>query len=292
MLNNIDLVTVTCERDRGIQQLQSYSISLMLTDPCNHYVIVEDNNVNMETWYNMLIPYYTKHQLHLISGRSLLPLECYANDSRKTNGWHRSAVLKLLAVKKIQSDKYLILDSKNFFVHPQTLNDWPLKDGNGIIDKYDTHGWDEIDKFCSDNRIPIPDNVYNSSTPFIVNTNVVKKIIEFDFLSLFFDKKGWWSSEIFLYSIFTQYAGNKLKTGSTPNLTFWNTERLLTTETLTDCYTWPNMRTFGLHRHIIELGTDLSEFVDFLVGIGFDKNIVENALTQYKQHTTIKTIYK
>jgi hypothetical protein len=280
MLNNIDLVTVTCARDIGIQQLQSYSIDLMLTDPCNHYVIVEDN-LNIETWYDTLIPYYTKHQLHLISGGSLLPPECYVNDSRKKNGWHRSAVLKLLAVKKIQSDKYLILDSKNFFVHPQSVNDWPLEDGNGIIDKYDSNGWDEIDKFCLDNHIPVPDNVYNSSTPFIVSTNVVKKIIEFDFLPLFFDKKDWWSSEIFLYSIFTQWAGNKLKSTPTPNLTFWNTERLLNTETLTDCYTWPNMRTFGLHRHVIELGTDLTEFIDFLVGIGFDKNIVENTLTQY-----------
>ena len=187
MLNNIDLVTITCTRDRGIQELQSYSIDLMLTEPCNHYIIVEDNNLSLEAWHGMLRPYYTRHHLHLIPGNSLLSPECYVNDSNRKNGWHRSAVLKLLAAKKIQSKKYLILDSKNFFVRQQSLDDWPLEDGNGIIDKYNSYGWDEVDEFCLKNNIPIPKEVYNSSTPFIVDTAIVKKLNEFDILTLFFD---------------------------------------------------------------------------------------------------------
>ena len=112
MLTNTDLVTITCTRDRGIQELQSYSLDLMVMDPCNHYVVVEDGKVSMEQWRTMLSPYYTRHHLHLISGTSLLSSEYYVDDSKIKNGWHRSAVLKLLIADKIQSNKYLIIDSK------------------------------------------------------------------------------------------------------------------------------------------------------------------------------------
>ena len=57
MLTNTDLVTITCTRDRGIQELQSYSLDLMVMDPCNHYVVVEDGKVSMEQWRTMLSPY-------------------------------------------------------------------------------------------------------------------------------------------------------------------------------------------------------------------------------------------
>jgi len=282
MHNNIDLVTVTCTRDRGIQQLQSYSIDLMLTAPCDHYILIEDNQLGLQAWYDTLSPYYTHHRLHLIAGNSLLPPDCYANDSRRKNGWHRSAVLKLLAATKVQSEKYLMLDSKNFFVHPQLLDDWPITDGNGIVEDYDNRGWVEIDKFCISNNIPIPKKVYNSSTPFMVDTAIVREIVKHDILALFFDKKEWWSSEIFLYSIFSQYAGNQLQSRSVPNVTFWNTERNLDKSTLTDVHTWPNMRTFGIHRDVCRLGKDLTEFIYFLNEIGFDRNTVENMLTQYE----------
>jgi len=278
----MDLVTITCTRDRGIQKLQSYSLDLMVTTTCNHYVIVEDNNVSLEDWYSMLAPYYMHHRLHLIPGTSLLSSEYYVNDSTIKNGWHRSAVLKLLIATQIQSEKYLILDSKNFFVHKQSLNDWPLQDGNGIVEQCDSYGWNEVDEFSLKNNLVIPEKVYNSSTPFMVNTSIVKEIIKFDILPLFFNKQKVWSSELFLYSIFTQRAGNKLTLDSVPNVTFWNTERKLDTETLTDIYTWPNMRAFGLHRDLLKNKTDLSDFVEFLDKIGFDKKTVEHTLEQYK----------
>ena len=289
MLNNTDLVTITYSQDRGIQMLQSYSVNLMVIEPCNHYVIVEDNKISIEEWHALLSPYYTQHTLHLISGRELLPDEYYINDSRIKNGWHRSAVLKLLIAKKIQSDKYLILDSKNIFICKQILNNCPLIEGNGLpVDSiYNslTPIWPEFDDFCIKNSIRKPDKVYDSATPFMVFTNVVKKIIEFDFLPLFFNKKNWWSSELYLYSVLSQHYGNNLKSEPCTNVTFWNTERPLTKDVLTDIYTWPNMRTIGLHRDVLKLNINLTEFTEFLVEIGFDKKIVENTLTCYKKDT-------
>ena len=238
MLNNTDLVTITYSQDCGIQMLQSYSVNLMVTAPCNHYVIVEDNKISIEEWHALLSPYYIRHTLHLISGRELLSDEYYINDSRIKNGWHRQSALKLLIAKKIQSGKYLILDSKNIFICNQTLNDWPLSEGNGLLVdstyKSLTPMWPELDEFLIKNNIRKPDNVYDAATPFMVLTDVVKKVIKFDFLPLFFNKKNWWASEFFLYSVLSQHYGNNIKSVPVPNVTFWNTERTLTNDVLTE----------------------------------------------------------
>jgi len=283
MLNNVDLVTITCARDFSIQQLQSYSMELMLTEPCDHYIVVEDSKLDLETWHNMLDQYYVRHRLHLISGTSLISSAGYANDSYKKNGWHRSAVLKLLISKHIQSKKYLILDSKNFFVHSQTLMDWPIQDGNGLVTKYNCHGWTEIEEFCLKHSLPLPSEVYMSAMPFMVDTDIVKEIVKYDIETLFFDKQQWWSSEVLIYSIFTQHAGNQLQPQLVPNVTFWNTERQLSIETLKDIHNWTNMRSFGLHRHVVDLGTDLHDLTEFLIELGFDRKTVENTLEQYRQ---------
>ena len=83
----------------------------------------------------------------------------------------------------------------------------------------------------------------------------------------------------------SQHYGNNLKSEPCTNVTFWNTERPLTQDVLTDIFTWPNIRTFGLHRDVLKLNINLTEFTEFLVEIGFDKKIVENTLTCYKKDT-------
>jgi hypothetical protein len=259
----------------------------MVTDPCNHYVIVEDNKASMQEWRTRLSPYYTRHHLQLISGTELLSSEHYNNESKIKNGWHRQAVLKLLIADKIQSKKYLILDSKNFFVHNQSLNDWPLQEGNGIVEVCDSYSWKEVDDFCLKNNILMPKEVYSQSTPYMVDTAIVKELIKFDILPLFFNKLGWWSSEFFLYSVFAQHVGNRLKSEPVPNITFWNTERKIDIATINDVYTWPNMKTFGLHRDILKLDIDITALVEFLIKIGFNGNIIKTALKQYKQDVKI-----
>jgi hypothetical protein len=259
----------------------------MLEKSCNHYVIIEDSKLDLKTWHDILSPYYKHHHLHLISGASLLPLDCYDRDTYKKNGWHRSMLCKLLVAKTIQSKKYLILDSKNFFVRKQSLDDWPIEDGNGIIEEYNHFGWAEVDEFCLQNNINIPKIVYSATTPFMVDTALVREMIKFDILPLFLNKAEQWSSEFFLYSIFSQHAGNQLEFKYVTNVTFWSNENTLDIETLTDMYNWPNMRMFGLHRNFLKTKTDLTELVDFLVGVGLERNMLDTTLTQYKQDTAV-----
>jgi hypothetical protein len=280
-----DLVTITCTRDRGIQRLQSYSLDLMIKDPCDHYVVIEDRGLTLDEWQKILSPYYTRHRLHLIP--SMIPEKYYPS----TNGWTRQQVLKLLIAEKINGKRYLLLDSKNFFVHNQSLSQWPVNNGNGIIQSYNSFDWEEINEFCAKHNIPISKEIYMSCTPFVCDTHLVKEILKFDIFPLFFEKKNWWSSEILLYSIFSQFFGNTLKKiEHVPNVTFWSSERVLSTETLRDIYSWPDLRMFGLHRAMIYLKIDLFEFIRFLIDIGYDRDIVTSSLKTYKQDNFLKII--
>jgi hypothetical protein len=47
------------------------------------------------------------------------------------------------------------------------------------------------------------------------------------------------------------------------------------------------MKMFGLHRDVLKLKTDLTALINFLVKIGFNKNLVKNTLKKYEQDIKI-----
>ena len=282
------LVTIACSRDRAIQELQSYSIDKFIKDPCEHIIVIEDNKISYDEWYAMLSPYYTKHKLILL--KTLLSKDTYANDSVIKNGWHRSIFLKLLVANTVTTSRYLVLDSKNFFINSVILDEWPCNEGNHLVEQLHLNrklsngrSWPEFFQFADKHNIPITDNAYSTTTPFMFNTTIVREILTLDDLyPLFFNREGW-ASEFFLYSIYTQNQGNQLVNGPAVNVTFWNTERKLNNKTLTDIYSWPNLKSIGLHRDIIAHNTDLTELYNFLDSINFDSDVVVKCLTQYRK---------
>ena len=58
------LVTVTCNKERHMMVLQAESIQKFLA-PCKHWVIVNEFNVNVDAWKELLTPYYTNHELEI-----------------------------------------------------------------------------------------------------------------------------------------------------------------------------------------------------------------------------------
>jgi len=291
-MNDVTLVTITCSRDRAIQKLQSYTIDKFINEPCNHIVIIEDDQVSFNEWYAELSPYYTKHKLILLN--TLLDKNSYRNDTKKKNGWHRSALLKLMVANQVHTDRYLLLDSKNFFIKPVNLDEWPCVEGNYLVEPLQIDGrlangrvWPNLFEFGKQHNIQIPKNTYSTTTPFIVNTNIVKNLIDLDVKSLFLNNLGW-SSELFLYSVYTQHLGNELKNGPTVNVTFWNDERTADLETLTDIFSWPNIKSFGVHRDFMRLNLDLTEMYNFLESIDFDKQLVETCFGQHQKDLNVK----
>ena len=281
------LVTITCSRDRSMQKLQSYTIDKFVQGACNHIIIVEDNKIPLSEWQTELAPFYNKHHLMLLD--TLLDNDSYQNDSVKKNGWHRSALLKLMAAEHVNTEKYLLLDSKNFFVRQVNLDSWPCDEGNHLVEPLHSNGqlsngrsWPNLFQFGKKHSIPITKNTYSTTTPFMVKTNTVKNLLKLDIASLFLNNTGW-SSELFLYSVYAQYLGTKLINGPTVNVTFWNNERTADIKTLTDIFSWTHVLMFGIHRDFMRINFDLTKLYNFLEFIDFDKQLVQTCFDQYRK---------
>lgn len=287
-MNDVTLVTITCSRDQFIQELQSCSIDKFVKDPCEHVIIIEDDKISYDEWHTMLSPYYTRHKLILL--KTLLGEGTYINDSVTKNGWHRSAILKLLVANSVSTSRYLVLDSKNFFVNPVVLDQWPCDEGNHLVEQLHVNNklsngqsWPNLFQYVKEHSITLPNNTYSTTTPFMVKTRLVQELLNIgDVPALFLNNTGW-SSELFLYSVYTQHVGNKLIAGPTVNLTFWNTERTADYATLTDIASWPGLLSLGLHRDFMIKNSDLTELYTFLESRGFNRLLVEQCLTQYRK---------
>ena len=283
MGNDHALVTVVCDRDQAILELQCYSINKFIEQPCDHYIVIENSDMSVQQWHDILAPHYRRHRLILVG--KLLPDTAYQNDSSTKNGWHRSALLKLLVANNITQSKYLILDSKNFFIKSLDLNDWPCAEGNNLIAEIDkvTPYWPNLDQFCKDLGIIKPKQTWSSSTPFMVKTDTVKQLIQYKKLYSMFLSNFGWSSELLLYSVFAQHLGSELTHGVTPNITFWEDESTLDRNTLENFYNWPDIKSLGLHRYAFEFNQDLSDLINWLVDLGFDKTFIVDCLNRYQQ---------
>lgn len=123
-----DLVTVTYNRERGQMRLQAASIQRFLR-PCRHWVIINEPNADLNIWRRYLEPYYTEHELVLVSLEDL-------SLGTEYPGRLRQQACKLLISKRIQQD-YLCLDTKNFFVKPAGLIEWNRYMGNGKLEFVD-----------------------------------------------------------------------------------------------------------------------------------------------------------
>jgi hypothetical protein len=120
----MDLLTVTCDRDFQLMLLQAESIHKFV-NPCVHWVIINEESVDIEYWHTALKPYYTRHTLKLLTLKDFKPII-------SPHGWVRQQVLKLRIAEYTDND-YLILDTKFFFLKPTDLSFWENKLGDGNL---------------------------------------------------------------------------------------------------------------------------------------------------------------
>jgi hypothetical protein len=109
--------------------LQAESV-LNFLEPCTHWVIVNEKNVDVHAWHDVLKPYYKYHTLYVIPRRFLIddPL------MDELSGHATQQVLKMLVSRLVQKD-YLLLDAKNFFVQPFKLSAYDDLIGSGYLEK-------------------------------------------------------------------------------------------------------------------------------------------------------------
>lgn len=191
----MELVTVVCKRDINEIMLQAHSIDKYVEKPVKHWVIVEDNSLSLVEWEDILSPFYTKHELNL--SFSIRDNRDEEFSAPFTYGWRRQQVLSFAASKLVTSERYLSLDSKNFFVRTIDFDDLPLRHGSGryrdtkevmtVPRLHVMRNW--LLYISQETGLPIPDKFCGGAceSPFVMNTEISRKIYdEIDIEKMFF----------------------------------------------------------------------------------------------------------
>lgn len=193
----MDILTVTCLRDLNDFLLQAESIQRFVKNKCRHIVYVNEpkDQLDKKFWETKLKPYYTKHDLLLVFPE----FNTYAPNS--DSGYIKQQFYKLEAAKYF-TKKYLVLDSKNFFVKPCETTMWESQIGSGIIAEINTNDfWYPVFNTYAE-KLQITEKLtkfWAIQTPFVIDPAVISDIKTT--LDMFFVENAGLYSEFIFYSL-------------------------------------------------------------------------------------------
>jgi hypothetical protein len=191
MLQNI--VTVTFKDDFKYLLLQAESIKKYLSSdvPFTHWVIINDSDINDITPYELeLKKYYDNTMCELkifqqpfFENKFITKSLDGDRNIYELSGSYSQQICKLEIAKLIKND-YLVLDSKNFFIRPVSLQFWEKRIGCGeYIDVKINYFWKKcVEEYCEKINMTVPDYVCNPATPFKIK--MYDDMLNADFKSL------------------------------------------------------------------------------------------------------------
>ena len=271
-----DLVTLTCNKERHLLLLQAESIQKFL-EPCIHWIVVNEKNVNIESWEEILNPFYDKHELQILTQEMLF------ENKENIHGFNTQQVCKL-AIAKLIKDDYLILDSKNLFIKPTSIKEWDDIIGSGIIEFIDEPP-EDYEKYqpyrrgndkAWTNAIAQYKNMLNVEpsyflmpiTPFKIEYDILEKSNLLDdifYKLLFVDNKivRYGASEFILYSFLANHKiipgkntiidHSSIKSSTLSHLHFeWYVKDIVTFEHFNTKMSNLNLKVLGIHRNFLK----------------------------------------
>jgi len=282
-----DVVTVSQLSDLNQLLFQAHSIDLFVTNPITHWIIVQDQS-DLEIWREKLTPFYHRHTLKL--SPTLLPETHYHRPDR--HGYRRQQLLKLMASQLISNERYMVLDSKNFFWRQQSLSNWPCLNGRPIITDVCATGprqtWlDSVAKILGLNSTS---HTYEVLTPFVMNTVIAQHCVSFDIDYLFNEVSkpfDYWESEFIFYSLIAHNFYNcitaaEITAKSDLSLadTYYITQADIEHNMLDKWYSVPTNLISAVHRDVVQsLSHDQRlTLIQWFVNKGFDVNIASQSL--------------
>jgi hypothetical protein len=271
------LLTIACERDKKQLLMQAESIMLFLK-PCTHYVVINEENPNLQEWEDLLSIYYTNHKLVILH----YPLDTYIprwKDGMNYVGWHRANILKFLAFKDIQDD-YLILDSKNIFIKETSLDVFEGQLGCGLF-------WHHEKQMQEKNRETFnyykevfgkyPKWICGIEMPFLFQKKVLEKIENLDEFAQWYSNQPVWPLEPMYYSFLIADQLQEPVEMFRHHWVFWKIHDSfkIPTETLLHSY---DIRVLGLHRLFLNrISVEVvNEINNYLHDLGFTQKLPSN----------------
>lgn len=247
----MDLLTVTCCRDRQQLCLQLSSIKRYLKGNFRHYIVINDipsflTKKHRRKWIEIIGKIYNNG----IDFEIFFP-QWNTTWGEYPHGWRSQQIYKFYYYECIKQD-YIILDSKNFFIRTCSITDFSKMIGSGILASAHpmyTEINDVYAKFfeCDPLTPLLP------WTPFVVEYEPLKKFGTPDLIAkTLYDlksKDGAWPSEFIWYSYLIKdrlkESCNKVKSNVA-----WTTEHLpmVVDEAMKD----ESIKIVGIHRNVLE----------------------------------------
>lgn len=184
----ISLLTVTFARDFELLKRQLKSFDLFLDQKYPHVIILNDDSEWPGSVHKSQVPGFRQSQW---------------------GGWIDQQTLKLLAANVITTDYYMVFDSKNYLhdtFSPNKLPNVAVHENTGKWEGQFNHylkcSYEVFGLNCKD----YSNEIMCANTPFVMNTQVVKDMIEYletnniDLIDLLGQGKEFQCVEFYLYS--------------------------------------------------------------------------------------------
>jgi hypothetical protein len=181
------LVIVTCYRDLYPLHILFKSINKYLEPSKIIIVVNEKDDIKWLTWYDRTKNLLLGHDVKVVYREDLIKNELIAQTVHpEPSGWTLQNILKLVVSSIVETDEYVLLDSKNFFIKTTNLQnikrrrkvhvfhdiDWDIGWIMAVVSKLSNAS---LDKLLDGDKLLLT----TAHTPYIMNTSHVHQLIEY-----------------------------------------------------------------------------------------------------------------
>lgn len=183
------LVVVTCYRDLYPLHIMFRSIKKYLEPSKIIIVVNEEDDFKWLVWYDRTKKLLSDHDVKIVYREELLNSDVVAQSHcPNPNGWILQNIFKLIVSGMVETEEYVLLDSKNFFIKTTKLQDIKRQQK---VNVFDDIGWDigwimavvsKLSNPALSNLISPMDNqkllLTSAQTPYIINTSHARQLVE------------------------------------------------------------------------------------------------------------------
>ena len=175
------ILTVICERDLALFELQAESFSLYLAPGHMIIIVINENNpASCLEYYQKNISKYLKEHTVTIFDKDDFDVDWDRHHKSHYEGWANQQIIKLIVAEKIKTKAYLILDSQNFLYKSFNLTtaiqhgQYPYRKSQLVMSG---SIWDSYSQNLNYNE-PVPDyEIMSICTPIYFDTKLVQSAI-------------------------------------------------------------------------------------------------------------------
>ena len=181
------LVVVTCYRDLYQLHIMFKSIEKYLEPSKIIIVVNEEDDMKWLTWFDRTKKLLSAHDVKIVYREDLIDNNQIARlDWPEPSGWILQNILKLVVSSIVETNEYVLLDSKNFFIRTTNLQNIKRRKKTHVFDDINWDiGW--IMAVVSKLSNPALHKLINGEklllttahTPYIMNTSHARQLIEY-----------------------------------------------------------------------------------------------------------------